>query len=229
MGRTVLIFAAGVAVTLLILFGGRIVDTMTTTSEQPAPAAAPPAGYELATKAVDTPTQPQFAPLPNGLQPFATAPDGQLICMGPLGPGTCAQITEFLARQGQIAGGPTMNPGMQTRGRGLDLQPMGAPNAGGAPIAAGPFPGAGMLPRDGQITMQIAEQCSGEPTCMAAAWMSVEVTRCRNGVMEAGGCFGPNGEIVKAINTITNDLTHGPGPNNDLVGENGWLRRTFGF
>lgn len=29
--------------------------------------------------------------------------------------------------------------------------------------------------------------------------------------------FGKNNDLVKAINTMLNDLKHGPGPNNDLL------------
>lgn len=111
----------------------------------------------------------------------------------------------------------------------------------GMPMGGGAFPGAGMLPRDGQIVMQIQQSCGGEPRCMAIAWGSIEVSRCRNGFFQEGGCFGPNGEIMKLANrvlprnlqpgvivgNIQNDIQNGPGENNDLVGKNGWACRTF--
>jgi len=125
-----------------------------------------------------------------------------------------------------------MQPGMAAGTPGsMTPMPMSMPGSGPAtaPMADAPFPGAGLLPRDGQITMQIAEQSGGQSSRMATAWMSVEISRCRNGVFEAGGCFGPNGEIVKAIRVIHKDLTEGPGDNNELFGKDGWVRRTFGW
>jgi len=88
-----------------------------------------------------------------------------------------------------------------------------------------------IVPRDGQIVYQIQQACGGEPTCMAAAWGSVEVQRCNAGIGVPGGCFGPNGEIMRAVNrvlpqnlhpdvilnNIGNDIQNGPGPNNDGV------------
>jgi hypothetical protein len=51
-----------------------------------------------------------------------------------------------------------------------------------------------------------------------------ELAKCVNGV---AGCIGPNGEIVKALRNISNDLTRGPGDGNEITGKNGWVRRTF--
>lgn len=122
------------------------------------------------------------------------------------------------------------------------------------PLGAGPchavsawlsrnFPGAGSLPPDALIVGQIARSCGGEPICMASAWASVEVSRCRSGIGVPGGCFGPNGEIMRVINrmvpphlqpnnvlrNIQNDVTRGPGDTNDITGRNGWLRQRLGF
>lgn len=132
------------------------------------------------------------------------------ICSGPLGPGPCAAVMQFLQQ--------SRMPGM-----------------------AG-LPGAGMLPQDAQIVAMIGQRCNGQPVCMAAAWGAVEIQRCRNGAFVPGGCFGPNGEIMAALNRvlpqnlqpgtiITNaqsDLGNGPGRNNDLVGCNGAVPRFFG-
>jgi hypothetical protein len=76
---------------------------------------------------------------------------------------------------------------------------------------------------------------------MAAAWGSVEVQRCRNGIGVPGRCFGPNGEIMRVVNgilprnlhpdviarNIANDLSNGPGENNDLFGCNGWVNKNL--
>ena len=104
------------------------------------------------------------------------------------------------------------------------------------------LPGAGMLPRDGYIVMTIAENCRGEPRCMAMSWGAVEVQRCRGGFGQPGGCFGPNGEILRAMNRILpqhlrtdvlvrnvqNDIQNGPGSTNDVVGCEGWLASRLG-
>jgi hypothetical protein len=99
------------------------------------------------------------------------------------------------------------------------------------------------VPQDGMIVAEIMQNCGGEPRCVAASWAAVEVQRCRNGFGVEGGCFGPNGEIMKVINrfvpqhlqpnvilrNMENDVRNGPGENNDLVGRNGWLRQRLGF
>jgi hypothetical protein len=41
--------------------------------------------------------------------------------------------------------------------------------------------------------------------------------------------FRSNGEIAKAIQNPIHDLTLGPGPNNDIVGRNSWIRGRLGF
>lgn len=140
---------------------------------------------------------------------------GQPICAGPRGPGRCADIMAWMQSQ-----------------QAMSMQQMGP---AGIPTS--------VVPRDGQILYVIQQGCGGEPTCMAAAWGSVEVQRCNAGVGVPGGCFGPNGDIMRVVNrvmpqhlrpgTIINnaqsDLQNGPGRGNDLTGEDGFLRRTFGF
>ncbi len=54
-----------------------------------------------------------------------------------------------------------------------------------------------LITKDAQIIAGIQASCGGEPSCMAAAWASVEVSRCQKGVFVKGGCLGPNGEIMK--------------------------------
>lgn len=44
-----------------------------------------------------------------------------------------------------------------------------------------------------------------------------------------GTSAGINTEVLKAISNASSDLTKGPGPNNDLVGREGWLRSRIGF
>ncbi len=109
--------------------------------------------------------------------------------------------------------------------------------------AAQSLPGAGLLPQDGQIVAGIYQACGGEPRCMLAAWGTEEATRCRQGFGVPGGCFGPNGEIMRVVNSflpqnlhpdvvlknIESDIRNGPGPSNDLTGRKGWVRQRLGF
>jgi hypothetical protein len=37
------------------------------------------------------------------------------------------------------------------------------------------------------------------------------------------------GEVSHAVRNSVQDLTHGPGPNNDIVGRSGWVRSRLGF
>lgn len=97
------------------------------------------------------------------------------------------------------------------------------------PASAQVLPGSGTMPNDGWVVAGLYQACGGEPRCMAAAWATVEVTRCRQGIGNPGGCFGPNGEIMRALNNMRNDVIYGPSDSNDLVGRDGWLRRRLGF
>src|SRR5262245_50290432 len=157
------------------------------------------------------------------------------ICQGPLGPGPCAAVQQYMMQQ-QMRQPPAILPPVSQQG-GMQ-QPMGGPNQG-----LGGLPGAGALPQDGQIVASIYQGCGGEPRCMAAAWAAVEIQRCRNGFGAPGGCFGPNGEIMRVVNRFVpqhlqpnvilrnaaSDFRNGPGENNDVVGRNGWLRKRLGI
>ena len=110
------------------------------------------------------------------------------ICSGPLGPGPCAAVMQYLQ---QNTGGP--GPGFPGGG-------FGGPGPGFAPPRMGGLPGAGTLPQDAQIVGMIGQRCGGQPACMAGAWGAVEIQRCRSGMFVPGGCFGPNGEIMRVLN-----------------------------
>jgi len=58
--------------------------------------------------------------------------------------------------------------------------------------------------------------------------IAAEAAKCAKGAGVPGGCFGPNGEIVKTFRNGVRDITHGPGHSNDLFGRDGWAHRTFG-
>lgn len=168
------------------------------------------------------PVQAQMAPVQQiGVDNF-----GNAICNGPRGVAPCAVIVAWLQQ-----GGMNQPQGFP--------QPMPGPQFG--PIGPAGIP-TNIVPRDGQIAAQIAQQCGPNPACAAAAWGSVEVQRCAQGVGVPGGCFGPNGEITKVINrfvpqhlqpnviarNIANDIQNGPGKNNDVVGCDGWLAKRVG-
>jgi hypothetical protein len=127
-------------------------------------------------------------------------PNNNSICSGPLGPGPCHQIADWMWRNG------------------VDYEP------------------DMLLPRDGQIVAAIGRSCGGNPYCMAAAWASVEVERCRDGIGTPGGCFGPNGEIMRIINRILPEHLHpdviGKNIDHDLqygMGKNNEIRKFFHF
>jgi hypothetical protein len=97
----------------------------------------------------------------------------------------------------------------------------------------GPYlPGLGQLAEDEAIIETIVSACVGQPGCIAIAWASTEVDKCRHGIGVPGGCFGPNGEVMKGVRSTINqlppnlhpdvilrnirsDLTRGPGHNNE--------------
>ena len=140
------------------------------------------------------------------LQQIGVDPFGFPLCIGPLGPGRCADIMAWIQRGGMVQPHnlpPTPGPVIGPPG------PMGIPT--------------NVVTHDGQLVAQIAQACSGEPSCIAAAWATEEFRRCSNGIGVPGGCFGPNGEIMRAITTTMNDIQNGPGPNHDIFGEDGWL------
>ena len=83
---------------------------------------------------------------------------------------------------------------------------------------------------------QVGAECLGRfgPTyaaagCAASRWTADELAKCPNGIGTRGGCYGPSSTIRRHVENGLNDLRHGAGDRNDLVGKDGWVRRTFGF
>ncbi len=66
-------------------------------------------------------------------------------------------------------------------------------------------------------------------SCAVTGWTISELNKCQNGIGNDGGCFGPGNTIRRTIENGSNDIFYGPGDNNDLVGKDGFLRKTFGF
>lgn len=54
----------------------------------------------------------------------------------------------------------------------------------------------------------------------------VMLANCINGTTPPTGIIGGNNSEIRSI---TGDLLHGPGANNDIVGRNGWLRKRLGL
>ena len=72
-----------------------------------------------------------------------------------------------------------------------------------------------------RIAAECAAESGGVPVafagCTAGRLTIRELQKCLSGQIGGdGGCFGPNNEVVKAVNTVANDLTHGLGENNDI-------------
>jgi hypothetical protein len=130
-------------------------------------------------------------------------------------------------------------PGRMARG-GAPVHGFGAPAPGfasaqqfGAPAPTPMAPPAlgGFRPNP---ELQMAAQCAttGDPysaaACTASRLTQAELDKCRNGIGNSGGCFGPGNTLRQAAETVARDVTHGPGQNNDLFGSNGFVARTFG-
>jgi hypothetical protein len=107
-----------------------------------------------------------------------------------------------------------------SRGRGWAVRSLEErlPGTGAPPVVIGgmPIPNA-VLTEDGRLIAQITQECGNEASCIAGRWAAIEASRCLGGIGNAGGCVGPNGEIRRGLETAYNDLTKGPGPNNDLL------------
>jgi hypothetical protein len=88
--------------------------------------------------------------------------------------------------------------------------------AGFALCAAGP-----KMNQEWMIAAQCAASSGGVPATTAACtagWLTInELSKCFSKGIGGSGCFGENNSIVVAFKTIANDITHGPGPNNEVV------------
>lgn len=84
--------------------------------------------------------------------------------------------------------------------------------------------------QDQAIGLACVELCLGEPVCSGSCAGSglvfKEVKTCFTTPKK---CFGENNEVRKAAKNVLSDIQNGTGPNNDIVGKNGWLRQRLGF
>ena len=102
------------------------------------------------------------------------------------------------------------------QGRLLTCAAQSQSYAGFALCAAGP-----KMNPEWMIAAQCAASSGGVPVTAAACtagWLTLnELSKCFSQGIGGSGCFGPDNTIVKAINNAVNDLTKGPGPNNEVV------------
>jgi hypothetical protein len=68
-----------------------------------------------------------------------------------------------------------------------------------------------------RIASECAVETGGNPIgfagCAAGRLTIRELTKC----FTSGDCFGPNNTVTKTLTNAFNDITHGPGPNNEIV------------
>lgn len=80
---------------------------------------------------------------------------------------------------------------------------------------------SGLTPEQ-EMAIACAAETGGEPTawatCTGGKLLVAELSKCvTNGIGTDGGCFGESNDLRRAVETAFNDLTKGPGKNNDLV------------
>jgi hypothetical protein len=102
------------------------------------------------------------------------------------------------------------------QGRLLTCAAQSQSYAGFALCAAGP-----KMNQEWMIAAQCAASSGGVPVTAAACtagWLTLnELSKCFSKGIGGPGCFGPDNTIVKAVNNAINDITKGPGPNNEVV------------
>jgi uncharacterized protein YecT (DUF1311 family) len=102
------------------------------------------------------------------------------------------------------------------QGRLLTCAAQSQSYAGFALCAAGP-----KMNPEWMVAAQCAASSGGVPVTAAACtagWLTLnELSKCFSKGIGGSGCFGPDNTIAKAINNAVNDLTKGPGPNNEVV------------
>jgi hypothetical protein len=81
-----------------------------------------------------------------------------------------------------------------------------------------------------QAFVQCAISTGAQPyafaACVGAQLTVNELQKCMTQGIGGSGCFGPNNEFTKLVSNRWKDVTRGPGPSNDLVGQDGALVRT---
>ncbi|MGE3781588.1 MAG: hypothetical protein AB7H71_02445, partial [Alphaproteobacteria bacterium] len=86
------------------------------------------------------------------------------------------------------------------------------------------------LTSEQQVFASCAISTGGQPyafaACVGGQLTINELEKCFNDGIGGSGCFGRNNILTKAVSNAFKDITEGPGPNNDLLGRDGWVGRT---
>jgi hypothetical protein len=83
----------------------------------------------------------------------------------------------------------------------------------------------------GQLTARELNKClsdgiGGDEGCFGNNNSVLVALRNMESDLRRGG-LGPNNDLVRAVNTVRNDLINGPGPNNDLVRATNQIGQAF--
>jgi uncharacterized membrane protein len=123
--------------------------------------------------------------------------------------GLCAAATQLTPEQSRLANCVLSNRGSYTQ--------MGVCAVGG-----------GLTPEQ-QVFVQCAVTSGGQPYayagCVGTQLTVNELQKCFTQGVGGNGCFGENNTFVRDIRNALKDVSQGPGPNNDLVGRDGFVMR----
>jgi hypothetical protein len=90
--------------------------------------------------------------------------------------------------------------------------------------------GANLTPEQ-QVFVECAIQTGGNPYayagCVGGRLTLNELDKCLTDGIGGRGCFGENNTLVKTVSNAFKDVTEGPGPSNDLLGQDGWVGRKW--
>jgi uncharacterized membrane protein len=89
--------------------------------------------------------------------------------------------------------------------------------------------GSALTPEQ-QVFVQCAVSTGGQPYafagCVGTQLTLNELQKCLTDGIGGSGCFGKNNEATKFVRNAWKDVTRGPGPSNDLLGQDGAAIRT---
>lgn len=88
--------------------------------------------------------------------------------------------------------------------------------------------GADLTPEQ-QVFANCAVTTGGQPYafagCVGTQLTLNELQKCMTEGIGGSGCFGENNTATKLVRNAWKDVTEGPGPSNDLLGQDGWVGR----
>jgi uncharacterized membrane protein len=90
--------------------------------------------------------------------------------------------------------------------------------------------GSNLTPEQ-QVFASCAISTGGQPYafagCVGTQLTMNELQKCVSEGIGGQGCFGDNNSAVKFVSNAWKDVTEGPGPSNDLLGQDGFVGRTL--